>query len=99
MLVLAGSSCAQVEGARRGLLDGGVDHALERAGELVVPAGRDHRLARTCPRGVIPGVRQQEIALEERRVLILFRRPDPYELPDRIRALREAGSEGGGIPG
>src|SRR5262249_55213166 len=81
------------------LLDGGVDHPLEWTAQLVGPAGRYDGL--TCP-GACCGVTvaaQQQIGLEERCVLILFRRPHPDEFLDRRRASSKTVRQTGRVPG
>ena len=65
----------------------------------MLPAGGDHRLARTGPRLVIPASGEQQVALKERRVLVLFRGPHTHELLDRAGAALEAASEARGVPG
>jgi hypothetical protein len=50
-------------------------------------------------RGRVAVVAQQHIGFEQRRVLILFRSPQPDEFPDRGRALLKTVREAGGVPG
>src|SRR5262249_12824594 len=72
---------AEVEGACHRLLDGGVDHPLEWTAQLVGPPGCHDGLSRA---GACCGVTvfAQQVSFEERRVLILFRRPQADEFLD-----------------
>ena len=49
-------------------------------------------------RPVISASGEQQVALEQGRMLILFRGPNAYELLDRARTAGEAGSETGRVP-
>src|SRR5207245_9343322 len=80
------------------ILNGSFNQPSERSRNRMLPAGPDHHLSSLRARPVISASGEQQVALEQGRMLILLRGPDAYELLDRARAAREAGRETGRVP-
>src|SRR5262249_14719369 len=86
ILALASSRGARRKGEVRGLWTCRLPHPYEGSGEGVSPARRDHCLPGLRPRVVIPAPADQQVALEQRRVLVLLRGPEADEFLDRTGA-------------